>query len=66
MIDLQKPEGIRIITESKDGAFVTEELTNSQPESKFVLQAALGMSGSTSYLLSTKNLIVEGVDDFWF
>lgn len=66
MLDLTKPEGIRVITESKDGAFVTEELTDSQPESKFVLQAALGMSGSTSYLLSTKNLIVEGVDDFWF
>ena len=66
MLDLQKPEGIRVITESKDGAFVTEELTDSQPESKFVLQAALGMSGATSYLLSTKNLVVEGVDDFWF
>jgi len=66
MLDLQKPEGIRVIAESKDGAFVTEELTASQPESKFVLQAALGMSGSTSYLLSTKNLVVEGVDDFWF
>jgi len=66
MLDLQKPEGIRVIAESKDGAFVTEELTASQPESKFVLQAALGMSGSTSYLLSNKNLVVEGVDDFWF
>jgi predicted ATP-dependent endonuclease of OLD family len=66
MIDLQKPEGIRVITESTDGAFVTEELNESQPESKFVLQAALGMSGSTSYLLSQKNLVVEGVDDFWF
>lgn len=66
MIDLQSPEGIRVITESSDGAFVTEELTNSQPESKFVLQAALGMSGASSYLLSNKNLVVEGVDDFWF
>lgn len=66
MIDLQKPDGIRVITESKGGAFVTEDLSNSQPESKFVLQAALGMSGSTSYLLANKNLVVEGVDDFWF
>lgn len=66
MIDLQKPEGIRVITENNQGAFVTEELVNSQPESKFVLQAALGMSGATSYLLSQKNLVVEGVDDFWF
>ncbi|HUZ61200.1 MAG TPA: ATP-binding protein [Hanamia sp.] len=66
MIDLQNPEGIRVITESSAGSFVTEELTNSQPESKFVLQAALGMSGASSYLLSYKNLVVEGVDDFWF
>lgn len=66
MLDLQKPEGIRVIAESNEGAFVTEELTQSQPESKFVLQAALGMRGATSYLLSTKNLVVEGVDDFWF
>lgn len=66
MIDLKKPDGIRVITENTEGAFVTEELTNSQPESKFVLQAALGMSGSSSYLLSAKNLVVEGVDDFWF
>lgn len=66
MIDLQKPEGIRVITENNDGAFVTEELMESQPESKFVLQAALGMSGSTSYLISSKNLVVEGVDDYWY
>lgn len=66
MIDLQKPEGIRVITDRNGGTFVTEELTNSQPESKLVLQAALGMSGTSSYLISQKNLIVEGVDDFWF
>jgi predicted ATP-dependent endonuclease of OLD family len=65
MIDLRKPETIRVISESSEGTIVSDDLTNSQPEAKFVLQAALGMSGSASYLLAEKNLVVEGVDDFW-
>lgn len=65
MIDLRKPERIRVLSESEKGAVVTEDLTQSQPEAKFTLQAALGMSGSSSYLLSERNLVVEGTDDFW-
>lgn len=66
MIDLRKPERIRVMSEvSGQGVTVTDDLTQSQPEGKFVLQAALGMSGSTSYLVAERNLVVEGVDDFW-
>jgi predicted ATPase len=65
MIDLQKPERIRILSEKGKGSFVTDDFTQSQPEAKFVLQAALGMSGSSSYLVAQRNLVVEGVDDFW-
>ncbi len=65
MIDLRKPETIRVISESEMGTVVSDDLTVSQPEAKFVLQAALGMSGSTSYLLAERNLVVEGVDDYW-
>lgn len=65
MIDLRKPETIRVISESESGTRVSDDLTESQPEAKFVLQAALGMSGSSSYLLAQKNLVVEGVDDYW-
>jgi predicted ATP-dependent endonuclease of OLD family len=65
MIDLQHPERIRILSETKGGTRVSTDLTESQPEAKFVLEAALGMDGSTSYLLSRKNLVVEGVDDYW-
>jgi predicted ATP-dependent endonuclease of OLD family len=66
MIDLQKPERIRVMSEvSGHGVTITDDLTQSQPEGKFVLQAALGMSGSTSYLVAERNLVVEGVDDFW-
>jgi predicted ATP-dependent endonuclease of OLD family len=65
MIDLQKPERIRVLSETENGSFVTDDLTQTQPEAKFVLQAALGMSGSSSYLVAQHNLVVEGVDDFW-
>ena len=65
MIDLQKPERIRVLSERENGSFVTDDLTQTQPEAKFVLQAALGMSGSSSYLVAQRNLVVEGVDDFW-
>jgi energy-coupling factor transporter ATP-binding protein EcfA2 len=65
MIDLQAPERIRILTETKDGTVVTEDLSMPQPEGKLTLQAALGISGRMSFLLSERNLIVEGVDDYW-
>jgi 5S rRNA maturation endonuclease (ribonuclease M5) len=65
MIDLRQPERIRIFSETNKGIVVTEDLTESQPEARFVLQAALGMSGSSSYLVAQRNLVVEGVDDFW-
>lgn len=65
LIDLQKPETIRVLNETNQGTVVSSDLTQSQPEARFVLQAALGMSGSSSYLLSQKNLVIEGVDDYW-
>jgi hypothetical protein len=65
MIDLQEPDSIRILSETEDGTVVTDDLTKSQPEGKLTLQAALGMSGRTSFLVAEKNLVVEGVDDYW-
>ena len=65
MIDLQAPERIRILTETDKGTEVTEDLSATQPEGKLTLQAALGISGQTSFLLSERNLVVEGVDDYW-
>jgi hypothetical protein len=66
MIDLRHPDRIRVINEDQGkGTTVSSDLTGSQKEAKFVLQAALGMSGSQSHLLSQKNLVIEGVDDYW-
>lgn len=66
MIDLRQPERIRTLSETANGITVDRDLNLSQPEAKFTLQAALGMSASQSYLVAQKNLVVEGVDDFWF
>jgi predicted ATP-dependent endonuclease of OLD family len=65
MIDLRQPARIRVMSETDQGNAVSDDLTRSQPEGKLVLQAALGMSGSTSYLVAERNLVVEGVDDHW-
>lgn len=67
MIDLNAPERIRIVEEPDDdeGTRVTQDLINSSPDAKLVLQAALGIAGRTSYLLGDLNLVVEGVDDYW-
>lgn len=65
MIDLHKPDRIRVISETQGGTTVHSDLTQSQPEAKLVLQAALGMSGRNSFLLARQNLVVEGVDGYW-
>ena len=65
MIDLRQPSRIRAVSETTTGTTVTEDLNSSQPEARFSLQAALGMSASNSYLVAQRNLVVEGVDDFW-
>ncbi|MFM9958859.1 MAG: AAA family ATPase [Phycisphaerales bacterium] len=65
MIDLQEPDRIRILSETPNGMIVTDDLTQTQPEGKLTLQAALGISGRTSYLVADRNLVVEGVDDYW-
>jgi predicted ATP-dependent endonuclease of OLD family len=64
MLDLRHPERIRVINETPAGAVVTEDLTQTQPEAKLTLQAALGMSGSQSYLVAQRNVLVEGADDY--
>lgn len=65
MIDLQEPQRIRVISETDHGTTVGEDLTLSQPDAKLTLQAALGMSGSSSFLVAPKNLVVEGAHDYW-
>lgn len=65
MIDLNHPDRIRVLKETDQGIVVTTNFTESPPEAKLVLQAALGMDASQSFLVAKRNLVVEGVDDYW-
>ena len=65
MIDLNHPDRIRILKETNNGIVVTTDLVESSPEARFVLQAALGMDASQSFLVADRNLVVEGVNDYW-
>ena len=65
MIDLNHPDRIRVLKETENGIVVTTDFTESPPEAKLVLQAALGMDASHSFLVAERNLVVEGVDDYW-
>ncbi len=64
MLNLDKPERIRVISERADGtAFVTEDLSLSTAGEKLILQSALCMQGSRSQAVAQKNLVVAGVDN---
>ena len=65
MIDLNHPDRIRVLKETDNGIIVTTDIVESPPEAKFVLQAALGMDASQSCLVAQRNLVVEGVNDYW-
>ncbi len=65
MIDLERPDRIRVLSETPNGSIVTDDLMKSQAEAKYVLQSALAVSSSPSYLVTQRNLVVEGVDDYW-
>lgn len=65
MIDLNQPDQIRVLEETPNGIDVTTDFTKTHPEAKLVFQAALGMDASQSFLVAKRNLVVEGVDDYW-
>lgn len=70
LIDLREPSRIKIIKQVDNAAAVsndfalTSEADNKNSE-RLTLQAALGMKANQSYLVSQKNLVVEGVHDSW-
>lgn len=66
MIDLRHPERIRALSESDHGIVVSDNLYEAQPEGRFTVQAALGMSWASAHLGSPRNLVVEGVEDYWY
>ena len=65
LVDLREPSRIKVIHETEAGAVVSGDLGASQPPEKLTLQAALGMRANQSYLVAERNLLVEGVHDYW-
>ena len=65
MIDLNHPTRIRVLKEQDNGIIVTRNFAEGPPEARFVLQAALGMDASQSLLFAKRNLVVEGVNDYY-
>ena len=67
MIDLNRPERIKIVDVRPTGTVVTDDIFAAKDaDARFTLQSALGMSASQSLLVAPYNLVVEGADDFWF
>ncbi len=65
LVDLREPSRIKVLYQTEQGAVISEDLAASQPQEKLTLQAALGMRANQSYLVSQRNLVVEGADDYW-
>ena len=65
LVDLRDPKRIRVINQTQAGAVVSDDLSASQKDERLTLQAALGMQASQHYLVSSKNLLVEGASDYW-
>ena len=64
LVDLRDPKRIKVIKQAKEGAVVSDDLGASQPDERLTLEAALGMRANQSYLVSKRNLLVEGVHDY--
>lgn len=67
MIDFKRLDNIYVAEEiPREGAKVHKDWATADRDARFTLQAALGLSWSQSLFIGQFNLIVEGVDDFWF
>lgn len=67
MIDFTRLDNIYVAEEvDKQGTKVHKNWATADKDARFTLQAALGLSWSQSLFVGQYNLVVEGVDDFWF
>ena len=67
MIDFKRLDNIFVAEEfSEEGTKIHTNWATADKDARFTLQAALGLSWSQSLFVGRYNLVVEGVDDFWF
>ena len=65
LVDLREPQRIKVIKQTELGAVISHDLGGTQTDEWLTLQAAVGMSANQSCLIFTRNLLVEGVHDYW-
>jgi predicted ATP-dependent endonuclease of OLD family len=66
MVDLRRLDNIYVAEEIEGrGVIIHKDWATADKDSRFTLQAALGVTWSQSLFVGQYNLVVEGVDDFW-
>jgi predicted ATPase len=67
MINFKRLDNIYVAEEiGVEGSKIHKNWGTADKDARFTLQAALGLSWSQSLFVGQFNLVVEGVDDFWF
>lgn len=67
MIDMNRLDNIWVAEErAPNGTVVHKDWATADKDARFTLQAALGLSWAQSLFVGQRNLVVEGVTDFWF
>lgn len=67
MIDMNRLDNIWVAEErASNGTVVHNDWATADKDARFTLQAALGLSWAQSLFVGQRNLVVEGVTDFWF
>lgn len=67
MIDMNRLDNIWVAEErAPSGTVVHNDWATADKDARFTLQAALGLSWAQSLFVGQRNLVVEGVTDFWF
>lgn len=67
MLDMDRLDNIWVAEDKPgEGTKVHNEWAAADEDSRFTLQAALGLSWAQSLFIGQQNLVVEGVTDFWF
>ena len=66
MVDPDHLEKVRVVSEDKDGyALVSEDVWPKDEDSLFPLQAGLGYVLAQTLFYSKRQLVVEGLSDYW-
>jgi hypothetical protein len=67
MVDFRRFDNVWVCEERpSSGSTVHQDWASADQDARFTLQAALGLSWSQALFVGARNLVVEGVSDFWY